>query len=254
MVVAFIGNIGAGKTTLIKKIAAEFDRLQIPCRVEWESCDRNPFAKRYFEDPKRWAFHFQLFVLSERIKESQAYNYDETIVLQDRCYEEDYNVFAYYHYSVGNISKEEFDLLGKLKQQGDIRKPRLAFRLTTTPEECLSNIKLRGRKEEANIDLAFLERLDSLYEFNLAYAAKKCTINTSLHNFVSVIYSYVYAQEFLSNTCCSIALHKQIEVAEVIISIKEEMLSGRMSKSDANTTIEKFKQNFEAPYKSGIEL
>ena len=251
MIVAFMGNIGSGKTTLINKIAEELKRFDIPYRIESESYDKNPFAKLYYKDPKKWAFHFQLFVLKERIKASNAYDYGETIVLQDRCYEEDFNVFVFQHFYCGNISKDEYSLLSELKQQAGIRQPKRTYWLQTKPEECLANIKTRGREEEAGIDLQYLQKINERYEFNLAYTAQKITNSVNLRSLIVSLYGYYYQKEFGAHTSSAIPLELQEQVAETVIGIKEEMLSGRMTRAEANSAIEKYKQHIEAKHKNG---
>ena len=50
------GNIGAGKTSLSKQIAEEFERKLILERFK-----DNPFLPKFYEDASRYAFPLEMF-------------------------------------------------------------------------------------------------------------------------------------------------------------------------------------------------
>ena len=55
------GPIGVGKTALARRLASDFGSQLILEQVE-----DNPFLRKFYEDPSRYAFQAQLFFLLER--------------------------------------------------------------------------------------------------------------------------------------------------------------------------------------------
>ena len=58
------GPIGAGKTSLARRLAEHFGKDLL-----LEQPDANPFLPRFYEDPKRHALATQLFFLFQRIQQ-----------------------------------------------------------------------------------------------------------------------------------------------------------------------------------------
>ncbi len=59
--IAVEGLIGAGKTTLAKRLAADRGG-----RLVLEEFDDNPFLPRFYEDPERFGFSVELSFLAQR--------------------------------------------------------------------------------------------------------------------------------------------------------------------------------------------
>ena len=62
MFVAVAGNIGAGKSSLTKILAASFALEPV-----YEAVDENPYLADFYADMPRYAFHSQMFFLSKRL-------------------------------------------------------------------------------------------------------------------------------------------------------------------------------------------
>ena len=60
------GPIGVGKTTLARLLADEFQG-----RLILEQVDENPFLRRFYDDPDKYAFPAQLFFLLTRYRQQQ---------------------------------------------------------------------------------------------------------------------------------------------------------------------------------------
>ena len=58
------GNIGAGKSTLVNKIAGD-----IGARVVLEEFADNPFLPKFYADPKKYGFQLELSFLAERYRQ-----------------------------------------------------------------------------------------------------------------------------------------------------------------------------------------
>ena len=55
MHIAIAGNIGSGKTTLTKMLAAHYGWTP-----KFESVDFNPYLADFYEDMERWSFNLQV--------------------------------------------------------------------------------------------------------------------------------------------------------------------------------------------------
>ena len=62
--IAFEGNIGAGKTTLVSKIAEDFN-----AKTLLERFADNPFLPKFYEDQNRYAFSLEMSFLANRYKQ-----------------------------------------------------------------------------------------------------------------------------------------------------------------------------------------
>ena len=61
------GNIGAGKTSLSRMLAAELNG-----RLILEEFSDNPFLPLFYQNPERYAFPVELFFMTERHKQLQS--------------------------------------------------------------------------------------------------------------------------------------------------------------------------------------
>jgi deoxyadenosine/deoxycytidine kinase len=64
--IAVEGPIGVGKTTLARALGTEFDS-----RVVFEQVEENPFLRRFYEEPRTYAFQAQLFFLLSRYRQQR---------------------------------------------------------------------------------------------------------------------------------------------------------------------------------------
>ena len=62
--IAIEGNIGAGKTSICKKIAQTFNS-----KLVLEQFNDNPFLPLFYQDPERYAMAVELYFLTERQKQ-----------------------------------------------------------------------------------------------------------------------------------------------------------------------------------------
>ncbi len=66
------GPIGAGKTSLARKLATRME-----AELVLENADENPFLLRFYEDRRRYALPVQLFFLVARIEQARRLGQDE---------------------------------------------------------------------------------------------------------------------------------------------------------------------------------
>ncbi len=156
--IAIEGNIGAGKTSLAKKISIDFNSKLI-----LERFADNPFLPKFYEEPDRYAFTLEMSFLAERYQQitddlSQLNIFNDSIV-------SDYDIFKSLIFSKITLSEDEFALYRKLffSMYKDILKPDLYIYLNQNIDRLKENIKKRGRDYEQNIDSKYLKSINSGY-------------------------------------------------------------------------------------------
>ncbi|MDG1218862.1 MAG: 2-amino-4-hydroxy-6-hydroxymethyldihydropteridine diphosphokinase [Flavobacteriaceae bacterium] len=156
--IAIEGNIGAGKTSLAKKISIDFNSKLI-----LERFADNPFLPKFYKDPDRYAFTLEMSFLAERYQQitddlSQLNIFNDSIV-------SDYDIFKSLIFSKITLSEDEFALYRKLffSMYKDILKPDLYIYLNQNIDRLKENIKKRGRDYEQNIDSKYLKNINSGY-------------------------------------------------------------------------------------------
>ena len=166
-IVIIEGNISAGKTTLSKSLS---DVLQFD--VFFEPASKNPFLERFYQDPQKYAYPMQIFLLKQRfvtyltsLKKIISGEVKRGIFL-DRSVFSDW-VFAVKNYRDGNITESEYKEYMRLRDKfmSAIPRPRAVLYLDVSPERCLERIlRVRGRSCETGIPVEYLEGLDLAYK------------------------------------------------------------------------------------------
>lgn len=165
------GIIGAGKSTFSREVG---NRLNYRVFKEPVDDDR---LKRFYSNPKKYAFHYQIHILHKRIGIQQLaaaealYSTDYAGAIVDRSLFGD-AAFKDLHGKYGNI--EELDLgtydLAKTNMQLMIWPPTDLVFLDVSPSTAFNRIKQRmeespNRQEfETGITLDYLEALSSEYQ------------------------------------------------------------------------------------------
>ncbi|MBC31978.1 MAG: 2-amino-4-hydroxy-6-hydroxymethyldihydropteridine diphosphokinase [Muricauda sp.] len=155
---AIEGSIGAGKTTLTKKIAEDFN-----AKLVLERFADNPFLPKFYKDPGRYAFPLEMSFLADRY---QQFTDDTTqLDLFKSFLVSDYDIFKSLIFAQITLPKEEFMLYRKLFNfmYKEVTKPDLYVFLYQTPERLLENIRKRGRSYELEIEPAYLEKINRGY-------------------------------------------------------------------------------------------
>ncbi len=156
--IAIEGNIGAGKTSLAKKIAIDFNSKLI-----LERFADNPFLPKFYKDPDRYAFTLEMSFLSERYQQisedlSQLNMFNELIV-------SDYDIHKSLIFSKVNLNEDEFSLYRKLfyDMYKQTLKPDLFVFLNQEIPRLQKNINRRGRDYENEITDEYLLKINSGY-------------------------------------------------------------------------------------------
>jgi deoxyadenosine/deoxycytidine kinase len=155
------GNIGAGKSTLVRLLS---ERLGF--RPYYEPVAENPYLEEFYHDMPRWAFHSQVFFMSYRLRSQRALMEDPHSVVQDRSLYEDAGVFARNLYERGTMSERDWETYRGLYRTmaGLLPAPDLVIYIRASNETLKSRIALRGRGFETAIPDEYLSSLGRLYE------------------------------------------------------------------------------------------
>ena len=155
--IAIEGPIGAGKTTLAKRLAE-----RIGAELMLERPAENPFLGRFYEDMAGYAFQTQLYFLFQRQKQVQALAQPSMFaptVVSDFMFDKD-ALFAKL-----TLSDDEYRLYSQMHAvvAAQLRGPDLVVSLTATPETLLSRVRRRGVAMEQGMAPDYLERLARAY-------------------------------------------------------------------------------------------
>lgn len=179
--IAIAGNIGAGKSSLVDFLARSYD-----IQPFYEPNDDNPYLNDFYEDMPRWAFHSQLYFLSSKFRMHQQMDHSTGVVVLDRTIFEDAEIFAAAHHQLGNIDSRDWATYRNFYQTiiETLRPPDLMIYLRCPVRTLRQRIRLRGRPMEQDISLAYLRRLNELYEQWIARLDDVVILDSDRLNFV----------------------------------------------------------------------
>jgi len=161
MHIAIAGNIGSGKTTLTKMLAAHYGWTP-----KFESVDFNPYLSDFYEDMARWSFNLQIYFLNKRFKEIVDFAGSDDIIIQDRTIYEDACIFAPNLQDMGLMSSRDFESYTELfdLMMSLVKMPDLLIYLKSGIPNLISQIQKRGREYEKSIRIDYLSGLNDKYE------------------------------------------------------------------------------------------
>ena len=161
MHIAIAGNIGSGKTTLTKMLAAHYGWTP-----KFESVDYNPYLADFYEDMERWSFNLQIYFLNKRFKDVVEISRTDDIIIQDRTIYEDARIFAPNLHAMGLMSTRDFESYSDLfdLMMSLVSKPDLMIYLRSSIPNLVAQIQKRGREYERSIRIDYLTGLNERYE------------------------------------------------------------------------------------------
>jgi deoxyadenosine/deoxycytidine kinase len=159
--IAIAGNIGTGKSSLV-----EFLTRTYGIKPFYEPNDENPYLPDFYQDMKRWAFHSQLYFLSNKFRMHRQLEEQPGVVVLDRTIYEDAEIFATALRDMRKLNGRDWDTYWNFYQiiLDSIRPPDLMIYLRCSMRTLRKRIRNRGRVMERDIPLAYLKRLENLYE------------------------------------------------------------------------------------------
>lgn len=156
MIINIEGIPGSGKTTMVKDVVKKYD-----IQAVYEPVKNNPFLDKYYDDPKRYAFVIQMWLLAKRNAANKAAFWlskagvDVAVDrgrLGDRC-------FARVNTAMNNMTEDELNVYEEHFQALGARDPDVIAFLDLDENEALGRIADRGRACETAIDAGYLRLL-----------------------------------------------------------------------------------------------
>jgi deoxyguanosine kinase len=152
------GNIGAGKTTLARRISDQFN-----ARLILEHFADNPFLPKFYSEPDKYSFPLELSFLASRYKQLK-----EELVSQDlfRAFTvADYYFMKSLVFAASTLQGDEYNLYRQIFYiiYGSLPRPDIYVYLHLNPDRLLENIEKRGRNYETSITRDYLVKIQESY-------------------------------------------------------------------------------------------
>ena len=159
--IAVAGNIGVGKSTLVKFLSEELDWTPF-----YEPVTENPYLADFYEDMQAWGFHSQIYFLMRRLRIHRKLMGMRGSVIQDRSVYEDAEIFAHNLYLQDAINDRDYNTYRELYHVlvEFLPPPDLVIYLRASVPTLLDRIAKRDRDYERTIPADYLSDLNELYE------------------------------------------------------------------------------------------
>ena len=159
--IAIAGNIGAGKSTMVEFLSRTYGIAPY-----YEPSEDNPYLPDFYTDMNRWAFRSQLYFLSNKFRIHQELDRMPGLVVLDRTIFEDAEIFATALHEMKHIDNRDWETYQAFYHSilDAIEPPDLMIYLRCSMRTLRKRIRLRGRAMEQDVPLAYLKRLERLYE------------------------------------------------------------------------------------------
>lgn len=163
------GNLSSGKSSIITKLGTVFETVPEPVSL-WQNFNGFNVLRLSYENPERWLFQFQstvLLTLTEahaRIDNAQP---AAAVVVCERSVDSAYRVFMRLAVDKNIITPCERTILSAWRDFLSSNFPIVpdyTIYLKTDPAVCLERLKWRGRSEEGNVSIDYLNEIDALYD------------------------------------------------------------------------------------------
>lgn len=157
-IITIDGNIGAGKTSILNYLHTNFNiNVDLEPINKWKSYLDNIYLN------KKNFFNFQVRVWLDRswIQEKD----ERSLIIMERSPNFIRNTFNKYMYEKELITSNENIIINELYNKTDIIwNSNYYIYLRSSPEKCLERIHKRGRENEMDISLEYLEDIHKLHE------------------------------------------------------------------------------------------
>ncbi len=159
--IAIAGNIGAGKTELTRFLCRRYG-----IKPFFEPNEANPYLADFYRDMKAWAYRSQLYFLAHKFRLQLELQDEPGTVVQDRTIYEDAEIFAKNLHRQRYIDARDYRTYATLyaSVRSTLRPPDLMIQLSCNVRTLCARIRLRGRAMERDVPVAYIRRLNRLYE------------------------------------------------------------------------------------------
>jgi deoxyadenosine/deoxycytidine kinase len=191
IIIAIEGNIGVGKSTFTNIMKTHFKESIIVSEpvdmwLNIKTQHNENILGLFYKDIPRWGYTFQnIAYLTRMMKIQDAIKTDNNIIFLDRSLDTDKNIFEKMLYDDGLITPIEHDMYNmwcNFYNNYVNKEIKLKYiYLRCSPETAYNRIQKRGRIEEKNITLEYLNKLHKYHESWLNYKLNNdCILNNIL--------------------------------------------------------------------------
>ena len=152
------GNIGSGKTSFARLLAAE-----MKAKLILETFADNPFLQKFFVKQQDYALGMEMFFMAERYEQLNREMNDQELF--NERYVIDYLFNKSLLYARVNLDDTEFNLYQKIFNllNPRMRKSDVVIYLHSDLPRLLSNIYKRGREFELTVKKDYLKKIENVY-------------------------------------------------------------------------------------------
>jgi deoxyadenosine/deoxycytidine kinase len=163
--IAVSGLVGAGKTTLIRKLSGAFGYAGLEERFE-----DNPYLAMFYRDPPGWVWKSYMFFFQRTLEDHITAQNTHGNAIQERTLEEHLLIFGEEYYARGYLTDSDITLLRNLTASvsSQLVKPDLLVHIDIEPDDALSRVRQRGSPVERGIGLEYLHSLYGRYDHMLS--------------------------------------------------------------------------------------
>lgn len=182
------GIPGAGKSTILHELSDYLNNyrtennntnnINIVCLqepvdewVKMKNANGQTLFELYYTNQKRYALAFQLQVLHTRFDlfEKTIRENPDALIITERDIVSDYKIFTQMLYDNGMFEEIEFKLYQQLFESYNSRVKHMCdiqhrIYLATPVDVCFERMQKRGRKEEQNVMLDYLKKVEEYHE------------------------------------------------------------------------------------------
>ncbi len=156
--IAIEGTIGAGKTSLAKMMALDFN-----AKLVLEEFEDNSFLPKFYKNPDKYAFPLELSFLAERFQQLRS-----QLAAQDLFHDftiSDYFINKSLIFARKTLPSDIYSLYSNLFEiiSLSLPRPELLVYLYMRVDRLQENIRKRGRSYEQEIEDSYLENIQSGY-------------------------------------------------------------------------------------------
>ena len=208
------GNIGAGKTTILKIIGKNFDDVTFVEEPvsQWQNLGGENLLEKFYQDPERWGFTFEFYSMLSKIKcLMKAADSEKNIIIIERSILSN-KIFIDISKEMNKLNDLEYGMLintYNFYRQNVYPILNGIIYLNTPVDLCVQRIILRNRNEENSVDKNYLSLLhDKFEEFsnystiptlvldgNYDLKRDSFKIGENIHNFM---YSYQFVNAIIN--------------------------------------------------------
>jgi deoxyguanosine kinase len=181
------GNIGAGKTTILKLIAQSFDSVQFveePVN-QWTNLNGCNLLEKFYSNPGRWGYSFEFYSMLTKLKNLiMAAKTDKPIIVIERSLISN-KAFIDASHELGKLDSMEYAMLiNTYNFYLENVFPVLTgiIYINTPVDVCVKRIAKRNRDGECEIDKGYLKLLKQKFDDLSKEYKEKCHVIDGLYD------------------------------------------------------------------------